>query len=465
MQNRRHSDRSPVISALLSIFPGLGQLYTGNAARGAGFFIALALLIPLILWKGEPVLLGPMAVVWLWNIFDAYGLAQGKKPSLLLPALAIALTVYVIGWRVTRINLQRLLTDVGDIRPLVTSLLKPAVLARDIETQVGRVAVQIPCSENPPPKEQPPAEGPYLSLITPSTCGEPLEDRFVVEGRKFWPSSFGSMWWVDEIGMEWRVRQEGRYITFNTDEQGNIPRLVIVATEPLPEARGKGPRPYHLEARLEREVGTPHLSETFFLVLEKMTETVFLALMATTLAITVAIPVSFLAARNMMGGNPVTLGVYYAVRSLLNILRAIEPLIMAIIFVVWVGLGPFAGVLALTVHSIAALGKLYSEAVESIDPRPIEAVLATGANRWQMIAYAVVPQIVPPYLAFTIYRWDINVRMSTIIGFVGGGGIGFLLQQWIRLLMYKEAGVAVWAIALVVAIMDYVSAKVREGII
>jgi phosphonate transport system permease protein len=465
MQNEQQNGKSPIISALLSIFPGLGQLYTGNKARGAAFFIALALLIPLIVWKGETALLGPMAVVWLWNIWDAYNLAQGKEPSLLLPALAIALTVYVIGWRVTRINLERLLTDVADIRPLVTSLLKPAVLARDIEEQVGYVALQIPCSENPPPKEEPPAEGPYLALITQSTCGNPLEDRFVVEGRNLWPSSFGSLWWADEIGMEWRVRQEGRYVTFNTDEQGKTPRMIIIATEPMPEARGKGPRPYRLEARLEREVGSPHLSETFFLVLEKMTETVFLALMATTLAITVAIPVSFLAARNMMGGNPMTLGVYYAVRSALNILRAIEPLIMAIIFVVWVGLGPFAGVLALTIHSIAALGKLYSEAVESIDPRPIEAVLATGANRWQMIAYAVIPQIVPPYLAFTIYRWDINVRMSTIIGFVGGGGIGFLLQQWIRLLMYKEAGAAVWAIAIVVAIMDYVSARVREEII
>ena len=138
---------------------------------------------------------------------------------------------------------------------------------------------------------------------------------------------------------------------------------------------------------------------------------------------------------------------------------------MAIVFAVWVGIGPFAGVLALTVHSIAALGKLYSEAIESIDEGPIEAVTATGANRMQVIMYAVVPQIVPQFLAFTIYRWDINVRMSTIIGFVGGGGIGFLLQQWINLLQYRNAAVAVWAIAIVVATLDYISAKVREKIL
>ncbi len=457
--------KSPFLSAVLSVVPGLGQLYNRSTVRGVVLLVSIALLVPLIAWTGTTALYALLLVAWLWNIYDAYSLAQGRRLSVLIPALAIALAVYFIGWGVTEINLERLLTDVGDIRPLVTSLLKPAVLARDIETQIGFVGVQIPCAESPPPREQPPAEGSYLRLVSSSTCGNPLEDAFVVEGRNFWPSSFGSMWWVDEIGMEWRVRQQGRYITFNTDERGNIAPMTIIATEPMPEARGKGPRPYRIEARLEREVGRPHLSETFFLVVEKMTETVFLALMATTFAIVIAVPISFLAARNMMGGNAATLTVYYAVRSALNILRSIEPLIMAIIFVVWVGLGPFAGVLALTVHSIAALGKLYSEAVESIDPRPIEAVLATGANRWQMIAYAVIPQIVPPYLAFTIYRWDINVRMSTIIGFVGGGGIGFLLQQWIRLLLYREAGAAVWAIAIVVAIMDYVSAKVREEVI
>ena len=130
--------------------------------------------------------------------------------------------------------------------------------------------------------------------------------------------------------------------------------------------------------------------------------------------------------------------------------------------VVVVGLGPFAGTLALTVHSVAALAKLYSEAIESIDPGPIEAIHATGANWIQTVIYAVVPQIVRPFVSFTIYRWDINVRMSTIIGLVGGGGIGFLLVQWIRLLDYRAAGIAVWFIAVTVAILDYVSAEIRE---
>jgi phosphonate ABC transporter permease subunit PhnE len=156
---------------------------------------------------------------------------------------------------------------------------------------------------------------------------------------------------------------------------------------------------------------------------------------------------------------------YNISRTTLNMVRSIEPLIMGLVFVVWVGIGPFAGVLALTLHSIAALGKLYSEQIENIDSGPLEALQSTGANRLQTIIYAVIPQIIPPYIAFTMYRWDINVRMSTIIGFVGGGGIGLLLQQQINLLRYREAGVAVLAIAIVVSILDYASASIRERLV
>jgi phosphonate ABC transporter permease subunit PhnE len=161
----------------------------------------------------------------------------------------------------------------------------------------------------------------------------------------------------------------------------------------------------------------------------------------------------------------VGLVIYYAARTLFNTLRSIEPLVMGIVFVVWVGFGPFAGSLALALHTTAALAKLYSEQVESIAAGPLEAVRATGATRLQTVVYAVVPQIVPPYISFTMYRWDINVRMSTIIGFVGGGGIGFLLQQNINLLQYRAAAAQMLAIAIVVASMDYISARLRERLV
>ncbi len=162
---------------------------------------------------------------------------------------------------------------------------------------------------------------------------------------------------------------------------------------------------------------------------------------------------------------PVGLVIYYVTRTILNALRAIEALIMAIVFVVWVGIGPFAGVLALSLHTIAALAKLYSEQVESISTGPLEAIRATGATRLQTVIYGVIPQIIPPYISFTMYRWDINVRMSTIIGFAGGGGIGFLLIQNINLLNYRAASAQMLAIAIVVAMMDFLSSYMRERVV
>jgi phosphonate ABC transporter permease subunit PhnE len=159
---------------------------------------------------------------------------------------------------------------------------------------------------------------------------------------------------------------------------------------------------------------------------------------------------------------PIGMVIYTITRTTLNALRSVEAVIMAIVFVIAVGIGPFAGVLALGLHTIVSLAKLYSEQVESISAGPLEAIQATGANRLQTIIYAVIPQIVPPYISYTMYRWDINVRMSTIIGIVGGGGIGFVLIQNINLLNYRAASAQMIAIAIVVSMMDYISSVMRE---
>lgn len=159
---------------------------------------------------------------------------------------------------------------------------------------------------------------------------------------------------------------------------------------------------------------------------------------------------------------PVGEVIYNLTRTTTNVLRAIESLVMVIVFAVWVGIGPFAGVLALALHTIASLIKLYSEQIESIMSGPMEAIKATGATRLQTIIYAVIPQIIPPFISYTMYRWDINVRMSTIIGFAGGGGIGFLLQQNVNLLNYRDAATQMLAIAIVVILMDYLSSAMRE---
>lgn len=193
-------------------------------------------------------------------------------------------------------------------------------------------------------------------------------------------------------------------------------------------------------------------------------ETIYLALIATLLSIPPTFLLSFFTARNLMKDNKITFAVYYILRIVFNFVRSIEPLIWAIIFSVWVGIGPYAGMIALLVHSIASNAKLYSEAIEGIEEGPIEAIVATGANRVQVVWYAVVPQIVLPFLSFTIYRWDINVRMATIIGLVGGGGIGTMLMQYQGLARWNEVGLIVLMIAVVVWVMDYISARVREAI-
>ncbi len=200
-------------------------------------------------------------------------------------------------------------------------------------------------------------------------------------------------------------------------------------------------------------------------MLAALMETIFLALLATVFAIPFAFLLSFFAAKNLMYGSPLGKAAYILIRTVSTVFRSIEAIVWAIIFCVWVGIGPFAGMLALWIHSIAALVKLYSEQIENIDPGPVEAIKATGASTLQIWRYAVSPQILAPYLAFTIYRWDINVRMATIVGFVGGGGIGLALNQQQQMLAWRNVGLIMWLIAIVVWVMDIFSGYIREKLV
>lgn len=193
-------------------------------------------------------------------------------------------------------------------------------------------------------------------------------------------------------------------------------------------------------------------------------ETIYMAFIATIIALPFAFLFGFMAARNLMSASPVLFAIYNLTRFLLNITRSIEPLVWAIIFSVWVGIGPFAGMLALCLHSVSSLAKLYSEQIENISEGPIEAMTATGAHPIQIIWFGVVPQIILPYLSFTIYRWDINVRMATVIGLVGGGGIGTMLMQYQGLAKWNEVGMLAITIAAIVWVMDWSSSRIRESI-
>ena len=192
-------------------------------------------------------------------------------------------------------------------------------------------------------------------------------------------------------------------------------------------------------------------------------ETIFIAFLATVIAIPIAFILSFLTAKNVMT-HPIAFVVYAVLRTVFNVIRSVEPLIWAIIFSVWVGIGPFAGMLALMVHSVASLAKQYSEMVESVSEGPIEGIQSTGATPVQIVWFAIVPQVVLPFISFTIYRWDINVRMATIIGLVGGGGIGTMLIKYQGQAMWPEVGCIILVIAIVVWLMDAASAYLREAL-
>jgi len=196
-------------------------------------------------------------------------------------------------------------------------------------------------------------------------------------------------------------------------------------------------------------------------LLKLMNETVEMALIGTLLAILISFPLSFLAAKNLMLGSVGGRTIYAVVRLVFNVLRAFEPMLLALLFVLMVGIGPFPGVLALGLHSVGMLGKLFSESIEAIDPGPVEAIQACGGNRFQVIWYGVLPQVAPTFLAFSIYRWDINIRMSIILGIVGAGGIGYCLLQYLSLLQYRKVSTAFILILIVVTALDSASAWLR----
>jgi len=214
--------------------------------------------------------------------------------------------------------------------------------------------------------------------------------------------------------------------------------------------------------RLFKGLSNPNFA-IFPMAVVKIIETFFIAFMATLLAIPVAFVVSFFCAKNIMR-SPGAFAIYASLRTLLNITRSVESLIWAIIFSVWVGIGPFAGMLALWLHSVASLTKHFSEITEAVNEGPIEGIRATGAGFLQTIWYAIVPQVVLPFVAFTIDRWDINVRMATVIGLVGGGGIGTMLIKYQGQALWPEVGCIIVVIAVVVWLMDTASAHLREAL-
>lgn len=152
-------------------------------------------------------------------------------------------------------------------------------------------------------------------------------------------------------------------------------------------------------------------------------------------------------------------------RRLMDACRAINEMVFAMLFIVAVGLGPFAGVLALWVHTTGVLAKLFSEAVEAIDPRPVEGVRATGANALEEIVYGVIPQVLPLWISYSLYRFESNVRSASVVGIVGAGGIGTVLWEITRSFRYAETCAVMIIIVGFVVVIDMASARIRRALI
>ena len=193
------------------------------------------------------------------------------------------------------------------------------------------------------------------------------------------------------------------------------------------------------------------------LYVEEMVVTLQIALWGTALAVITAVPMALLASSNI-----VPWWVYQPVRRLMDACRAINEMVFAMLFVVAVGLGPFAGVLALWIHTSGILAKLFSEAVEAIDPQPVEGIRSTGASALHEIVYGVIPQVIPLWISFTLYRFESNIRSASVVGMVGAGGIGVVLWEIIRGFQYAETCAVMLIIIATVSVIDLVSARIRH---
>jgi phosphonate transport system permease protein len=411
-KNKKVTMLNKILPFLSIIVPGLYQILKKKTWRGISIILLSLLLSFLTNWAFVTYKIGsvgdtegmvfswlwiPFILFYLWNVLDAFLLSRNKKSSALIAVISTLVILYVVGWSVTGVKLDRLITRFDDAKTVATRLVNP-----DFFSVIEGDSVEV-CSW-----------GCLWDYVTAKIMGEETQNV------------------VPSINVKQIFGQKGTV---------TASRWAVFFGKATINQRIPG-----------FETG-------------KLVETIAIGLLATLFSTVLAVPVSFLAAHNIMRRVPGGSAIYYIMRAFLNIVRAVDTVVWGLIIIVWVGLGSFAGVIALTIHSIAALGKLFSEEIEHIDPGPVEAVEATGGNFFQVIRYAVIPQVIPSFLSFTLLRWDINMRSATVIGFVAGGGIGFFVLETIRMGGYQQYAAALWAIAVVIIIVDYISSRWRFNIL
>ncbi|MBI2758814.1 MAG: phosphonate ABC transporter, permease protein PhnE [Chloroflexi bacterium] len=412
-QSTRTPSMNPALTVLSSlILPGLGQFLLKKRGRGLMIFLATAVLAFLINWSfvhqniGK-VTLGGMATSWLW----------------------LALILFWV-WNVLDVRALRADKAFSILPGIVCTAVILYVIAWNVtDVKLGRLIERFND-----------ARSVAANLLNPDMI------TISVNGQ-------------DQI-CSWGCLQ-----TYVSDKLAGRPTAgTIRPSDNLLDIFGRMKLLPAPKWQVNLGLAAPDSKVNTF-VAGSMIETIAMGLMATLFSTILAIPISFFAARNIMSRLPGGMTIYYAARGILNVVRAIDTIVWGLIVIVWVGLGTFAGVVALTIHSVAALGKLFSEEIEHIDPGPVEAVTASGANLAQTIRFAVIPQLVPSFLAYSLLRWDINMRSATVIGFVAGGGIGFFVIETVRMGGYQQYATALWAVAVVIMLVDYISEKWRESIL
>ncbi len=212
-------------------------------------------------------------------------------------------------------------------------------------------------------------------------------------------------------------------------------------------------------ADFAKEFAVPNFSDWREYVRE-MVVTVQMAIWGTFLAMVLAVPLGLLSSTNLVPWY-----IRLPVRRLMDAFRAINEMVFALVFIAAVGLGPFAGMLALFVHTLGTLAKLFSEAVETINPHPVEGIRATGASSIDEVVYGVIPQVMPLWISYTLYRFESNVRSASVVGMVGAGGIGYLLHDAMGSYAYGDVSAMLIIILATVVALDVVSARVRKRFI
>jgi phosphonate transport system permease protein len=400
-RNLKTTQSNSFINSLFSIIiPGLGQFLQKKWWRGITIFISTILLTFLIAWA-----------------HSLYGIAKisiGNSDTSWLYAPLILFWVWNIA-------------DSVNLRKVKTASVLPGVFCAVIILFI--IAWDV-------------------TEVKPNRLGERINDAKIVATRIINPDYFT----VDVNGVDEICSWDCLWLNFKNKLSGQ-PVQFIRFSDNAGDIFGR--------IASKSSLGDP-IKPT--LITGKLIETIAIGLMATLFSTIIAIPLSFLGAKNIMERVPGGNIIYYVMRTVFNLGRAVDTIVWGILVIVWVGLGSFAGVIALTIHSTAALAKLYSEEIEHIDPGPVEAITASGGNLLQVVRYGVIPQIIPPFLGYTLLRWDINMRSATVVGFVAGGGIGYFVLETIRMGAYQEYAAALWAIAVVIIVVDYISSRWRENI-